>query len=260
VHDQKDPQGMLCAIRRSLRQDGTFLMSSPDSEEERSNNERLQHKVKLREYFLAQTPITQKQWRVVAGWEQVERDLPPDPSEFKGVNRPVEQVSWIDAMEFCARLSQRTGKSYGLPSEAQWEYACRAGTTTPFHFGATLTPELANYNANHTYGGGPKGVFRQETTPVGSFPANAFGLLDMHGNVWDWCLDHWHVSYEGAPGDGSAWLVPAAGPEKPRLLRGGSWYSNPVFCRSAFRYSLRPGNRHNYVGFRVCCLPPGLPS
>jgi formylglycine-generating enzyme required for sulfatase activity len=120
--------------------------------------------------------------------------------------RPVEQVSWHDAMEFCSRLSQSTGRYYILPSEAQWEYACRAGTTTPLAFGETLSDELANYDAHTTYGSGMRGQYRQQTTTVKRFPANAWGLQDMHGNVWEWCLDHWHDSYEGAPTDGSAWL------------------------------------------------------
>lgn len=152
---------------------GSFRMGSPQEEEGRSDDEGPQHEVRLDGFFLGQTLITQAQWQVVAGWEKVERDLEPDPSQFKGVNRPVENMSWFAAMEFCSRLSQRTGRSYGLPSEAQWEYACRAGTTTPFHFGETITPELANYDANHAYGDGPKGAYREQTTDVGTFPANA---------------------------------------------------------------------------------------
>jgi formylglycine-generating enzyme required for sulfatase activity len=169
----------------------------------------------------------------------------------------VEQVSWLDAMEFCHRLSQRTGRHYTLPSEAQWEYACRAGTATPFAFGATLTAELANYDANTSYVDGPKGEYRQQTTPVGMFPANAWGLQDMHGNVYEWCLDHWHASYEGAPADGSAWLKPSATDEEERLLRGGSWYNGPRNCRSAYRDRLLPVIASYHVGFRVVCLPQG---
>ncbi len=157
--------------------------------------EELAEAVALGPFFLGQTPITQAQWRAVALWEQVERALPPDPSRFKGPNRPVERVSWHDAMEFCRRLSLHTGKRYGLPSEARWDYACRAGSTTPFHFGATLTPELANYDGTSAYGDGPRGTDRQQTTDVASFPANAWGLHDMHGNVWECCADHWHPSY-----------------------------------------------------------------
>ena len=161
-------------------------------------------------------------------------------------------------MEFCRRLSQRTGKGkrYGLPSEAQLEYACRAGSTTPFHFGSTLTPELANYDGNFTYGDGPNGRYRQQTTDVASFPANAWGLHDLHGNVWEWCADHWHPSYDFAPGDDQPWLIPVAGPDEARLLRGGSWDNIPRNCRSASRYGFRPDIRFSNVGFRVCALPP----
>ena len=218
---------------------GSFLMGSPEDEPERLEREGPQHEVTLGSFFMAQTPITQAQWHEVAGWEKVKRDLNPDPSFFKGANRPVEQVNWFDALEFCCRLSQRTGQRYGLPSEAQWEYACRAGSTTPFHFGATLTPELDNCST-------------AQTTDVASFPANAWGLHDMHGNVQEWCLDSWHATYKGAPADGSAWT---AGGGTSRLLRGGSWFSSPAFCRSAFRFNFHPADRFSGIGFRVCCLP-----
>jgi formylglycine-generating enzyme required for sulfatase activity len=168
----------------------------------------------------------------------------------------VEQVSWEEAMEFCRRLSQRTELSYTLPSEAQWEYACRAGTTTPFAFGDTLTPDIANYDGNYTYGSGPKGTYRAKTTDVGSFLANAWGLQDMHGNLWEWCLDHWHHNYQGAPSDGTPWVN--GGDEALRLLRGGSWIDLPWRCRSAFRSGWRQVNRDADVGFRLCDFPPGL--
>jgi formylglycine-generating enzyme required for sulfatase activity len=200
--------------------------------------------VTLGAFFLGQTPITQAQWRLVANWQKVEQDLKPDPSHFKGANRPVEQVSWWDAVEFCRRLSHRTGQRYGLPSEAQWEYACRAGSTTPFHFGKTITPELANYDGN-------------STTDVASFPANAWGLHDLHGNVWEWCEDHWHGNYKSAPTDGSAWLNPKATNDEKRLVRGGSWIGIPWYCRSACRGHGGPGDAGSYVGFRVVCLPQG---
>jgi formylglycine-generating enzyme required for sulfatase activity len=164
-------------------------------------------------------------------------------------------VSWYDAVEFCARLSQQTGRPYRLPSEAEWEYACRAGTTTPFHFGETITPELANYNGNVTYGKGVKGEYREQTTPVGSFGVgNEFGLYDMHGNVWEWCADHWHNNYEGAPSDGSVWEDDNNNQNHYWLLRGGSWVNNPADCRCAFRYYDLPGDLSDYnIGFRVVC-------
>ena len=234
---------------------GSFLMGSPEDEPERSEDEGPQHEVTLGSFFMAQTPITQAQWRVVAGWQKVGRDLKPDPSKFKGANRPVEQVSWFDALEFCRRLSKRTGQRYGLPSEAQWEYACRAGSTTPFHCGATLTPELANYNGYHVYGNGPKGTYREQTIDVASFPANAWGLHDMHGNVLGWCEDHWHDSYNLAPGDDQPWLAPVAGADEQKLLRGGSWIGDPGDCRSAYRSHDEAVSVADDVGFRVICLP-----
>ncbi len=232
---------------------GRFMMGSPPSEPERSNDEGPQHELRLRSFLIGQTPITQAQWRTVAAWPKVRRPLNSDPSAFKGSERPVEQVSWHDAMEFCQRLSLHTGRSCTLPSEAQWEYACRAGTATPFSFGQTLTAELANYDANFTYADGPQGEYRQQTTPVGMFPANAWGLHDMHGNVWEWCLDHWHPDYNGAPSDGRAWL--SGDDQSARLLRGGSWPLLPRDCRSAGRFSFHPDPRIPSLGFRVCCLP-----
>ncbi|TVP64628.1 MAG: TIR domain-containing protein [Leptolyngbya sp. LCM1.Bin17] len=220
---------------------GQFLMGSPDSEK----GEGPQHRVSVPEFWLGKYPVTQDQYQAIMG---------KNPSRFSenGANRPVEQVSWHDAVAFCQKLSQQTGRPYRLPSEAEWEYACRAGTTTPFHVGPTITTDLANYNGNFTYGAGPTGVYREQTTEVGSFPANAFGLYDMHGNVWEWCADHWHDSYEGAPVDGSAWLASGEG-ENPRILRGGSWGGNPVRCRSAFRSGFAPDLINGNVGFRVVC-------
>jgi formylglycine-generating enzyme required for sulfatase activity/uncharacterized caspase-like protein len=232
---------------------GTFLMGSPATEKGHDDRESPQHKVTVKSFFMGRYPVTQAQWRVVVALAKVKHDLNPNPSGFKGDNRPVDQVSWDDAVEFCARLSQKTGWEYRLPSEAEWEYACRAGTTTPFHFGETITPDLANYDSSSTYGAGTQGKYRGETTPVGSFQvANAFGLYDMHGNVWEWCADHWHTNYQGAPTDGSAWLD--KNDKKLRMLRGGSWVSYPVLCRSAFRLFYTPGVRHDDTfGFRIVC-------
>ncbi|MBR8832694.1 MAG: formylglycine-generating enzyme family protein [Stigonema ocellatum SAG 48.90 = DSM 106950] len=234
---------------------GNFIMGAPKNEKDSRDSERPQHQVTISPFFLGKYPVTQAQWQAVAALPQVNRELNPDPSRFKGEKRPVEQVSWYDVVEFCDRLSRATGKPYRLPSEAEWEYACRAGTTTPFHFGETITSELANYNGEVTYGAEPKGTYRGKTTEVGSFGvANAFGLYDMHGNVWEWCADHWHDDYEGAPRDGSAWLID--NDNQMRLLRGGSWYDSPEYCRSADRIRSAPDYDNVLIGFRVVCVPP----
>ena len=213
------------------------------------------HAVKVPLFYLGKYPVTQAQWKAVAGLPQVECELNPDPAKFKGSDRVVEQVSWHEAVEFCARLTKQVGREYRLPSEAEWEYACRAGTETPFHFGETITAELANYRGAATYGKGPKGTYRRETTEVGSFKvANAYGLYNMHGNVREWCADPWHENYEGAPTDGSAWLE--GGSEDYYLLRGGSWSDLPRNCRSALRVRHGPGNRYLNFGFRVVCVAP----
>jgi formylglycine-generating enzyme required for sulfatase activity len=184
--------------------------------------------------------VTQAQYQQIMG---------NNPSGFSGAERPVEKVSWNDAVDFCEKLRQKTGREYRLPSEAEWEYACRAGTTTPFHFGETITTDLANYNGNYTYASEPKRKYLQETTDVGSFPPNAFGLYDMHGNVWEWCQDDWHDNYSNAPKDGSVWTSQSG---ITKLLRGGSWTYTPANCRSASRYHSNLGN-YDLIGFRVVC-------
>ncbi|HBB31481.1 MAG TPA: formylglycine-generating enzyme family protein [Cyanobacteria bacterium UBA8803] len=257
---------------------GTFLMGSPENEPERRANEGPQRLVTVPSFFMGRYPITQAQWRVVARWEPVERELQPDPSQFKNDppqplsiprpssfkgkpedtaprvfsrwDRPVEQVSWYDAKEFCARLSQRTKKEYRLPTEAEWEYACRAGTTTPFHFGNIITTDYVNYNGNYTYGDSPKGEYRGETTPVGYFNvANPFGLYDMHGNVYEWCEDDYHQNYENAPTDGSAWL--SSDKNTTKIIRGGCWNFYPYSCRCAYRDRSYPDYRNIVIGLRV---------
>ncbi|MGF1518462.1 MAG: SUMF1/EgtB/PvdO family nonheme iron enzyme [Nodosilinea sp.] len=237
---------------------GSFQMGANEYE-----GEQPVHTVALQPFLMGKYSITQAQWRAVAAFPKVQLELNAEPSHFKGDNRPVEQISWWEAVEFCDRLANQTKRAYRLPSEAEWEYACRAGTTTPFHFGETITTDLANYRGQDweyqgktypgNYGGGPYGSFREETTEVGSFPANAFGLYDMHGNVWEWCADHWHDTYASAPIDGSAWVTDNN--DAKRLLRGGSWIDVPAGCRFANRNRYAPGVRYDLIGFRVVLCP-----
>jgi formylglycine-generating enzyme required for sulfatase activity len=231
---------------------GIFYMGSPENEEGHQDEESPQHLVTVPPFYMGKYPVTQAQWFVVANLPKIEHDLNPNPALFKGVNLPVECVSWYDAVEFCRRLSQATGKEYRLPSEAEWEYACRGGTTTPFYCGETVTTDLANYDGNYTYGAGVKGQYRERTTDVGSFPANPFGLYDMCGNVREWCADAWHENYQGAPIDGSAWLE--GGDDSCSPLRGGSWYVSPRYCRSAVRFNIRRDDFNLNRGFRVVCV------
>jgi formylglycine-generating enzyme required for sulfatase activity len=274
---------------------GTFTMGSPKNEKDSRYNERPQHNVKVPPFFMGKYSITQGQWKVIATRTdlKVKIDLEEDPSYFKKPYqdqdreidrwlRPVERVNWYEAVEFCQRLSKLTGRDYRLPSEAQWEYACRAMTEPldlakgesypPFYFGETLTDKLANYNASRTYASEPIGENGKETIPVGQFPPNAFGLYGLHGNVWEWCMDDWHDNYENAPSDGSAWLDnnqeenldaenSLESTEKDEnnpysVMRGGSWGYIPNFCRSAIRnfFNLRRVNRSNLIGFRVVCV------
>lgn len=241
---------------------GDFLMGAPKTEEGWHSSQSPQHRVTIPPFWIGKYPVTQAQWSAVAALPNVNQPLDRHPACFVGENRPVEQVSWYEAIEFCQRLSQYTGRSYRLPTEAEWEYACRAGTTTPFHVGETITTDLANYSginwdyqgrvcSKGAYGQGPEGADRRETVDVGSLgSANAFGLWDMHGQVREWCLDCWHSSYEGAPTDGSAWVEANC---QQRILRGGSWNGSPKTCRSAFRSKLDPAAKLYDVGFRVVC-------
>jgi formylglycine-generating enzyme required for sulfatase activity len=239
---------------------GTFTMGSPEDELERSNTEGPQHIVTIQPFYMGKFAVTQAQWRAIAALPKVNCELNADPSHFKGNNRPVEKISWFEAVEFCERLnrfvegrnSRKTGTSYRLPSEAQWEYACCAGTVTPFHVGKTITTDLANYHGDYIYGAGKNGNNRRQTTDVGSFPPNAFGLYDMHGNVWEWCADYWHSSYERAPVVEAVWTE--GGDKKYQLIRGGSWNDTPAFCRSACRYFYDPVDRRGHLGFRVVCV------
>ena len=227
---------------------GTFIMGSPENEEGYHSSESPQHEVTVPPFFMGKYPVTQQQWRVVAALPKDKIDLKSDPSYFKGDNLPVECVSWNDAQEFCARLSRMANKTYRLPTEAEWEYACRGGTTTPFYCGETISTDLANYHGNYTYGQGQKGEYREKTTEVGKFPANPFGLYNMCGNVWEWCEDGWHENYINAPTDGSAWTSPST---DYMLLRGGSWYRYARHCRAAYRYRYSRDYRYYSYGFRV---------
>ncbi len=229
---------------------GTFTMGSPANEAGRDGGEGPQHQVTIPRFCMGKFEVTQAQWRAVASLPKVSSDLNPNLSGFKGDNLPVERVSWEDAMEVCARLSRATGRTYRLPSEAEWEYACRAGTRTAFAFGETVTPELVNYDGNYPYGSAAKGTYRQITTAAGSvgYP-NAFGLYDMHGNVWELCMDYWHDSYSGAPTDGSLWQT--GDYANLRVVRGGAWSSHAANARSAYR---KTDSRDYDSGFRVVAV------
>jgi formylglycine-generating enzyme required for sulfatase activity len=262
--------------------DGTFTMGSPVYEPERRPNEGPQHPVTLGTFFIGAFPVTQAQWAAVVTRRPAKTSygLEAFPSFFKGDDLPVESVTWNEANEFCGRLSEITGRGYRLPSESEWEYACRAGATGPFNVGPTITAELANYcglggavcGENNggsiasdvydgvTYGSGaydqgPPGQFRGTTTPKGTFPPSRFGLYDMHGNVWEYCLDRASATYADAPSDGSANISGSPGGE--RVLRGGSWSHNPAICRSAYRDFIAPDNPgwQGRIGLRVVCAP-----
>ncbi|MCE2904201.1 MAG: SUMF1/EgtB/PvdO family nonheme iron enzyme [Anabaena sp. CoA2_C59] len=231
---------------------GTFKMGSPKNQEGYHSSQSPQHEVTVPPFFMGKYPVTQQQWRVVAALENVNIDLKSDPSHFKGDNLPVECVSWDDAQEFCARLSRMANKTYRLPTEAEWEYACRGGTTTPFYFGETISTDLANYNGNWNWNW-TYGQYREKTTEVGIFPANPFGLYDMCGNVWEWCEGGWHKNYINAPIDGSAWTSSSSKPGQ----RGGSWDSLPGYCRCASRFNYIRDHRYligDTLGFRVVCV------
>lgn len=219
-------------------------MGSSDFDIEKRENETPQHKVNLQSFFLGKFPVTQAQWFAIM------KNLPNISKHFRGDNLPVVNV-WLEkAIEFCAELSDLTGKKFRLPSESEWEYACRAGKNTPFSFGETITTDLANFNGEQPFGNIPKSKFRKHLTSVGNFAPNDFGLYDMHGNIWEWCVDIWHENYLGAPNDGSAWLN--VGDQSYCVQRGGSWIDRASNCRSAFRVGDIAHNNENIVGLRVC--------
>jgi formylglycine-generating enzyme required for sulfatase activity len=259
---------------------GGFTIGSAASELERRPNEQPQRYITLASFFIGASPVTQAQWTAVilAHPDRLRRDLDPKPSLFRDIDLPVESITWNEAEEFCLRLAAITGRTYRLPSEAEWEYACRAGTTTPFNCGPTITQDLANYcgtggavcgdsdgksiasdiyeevkYSSGAYDQGPVGIFRATTTQPGTFPPNRFGLYDMHGNVWEYCLDKVTDSYVDVPLDGTASL--SGPPDAQRVLRGGSWSHNPAICRSAYRDSTPPdfSGWQGRIGLRVVC-------
>jgi formylglycine-generating enzyme required for sulfatase activity len=207
-----------------------------------SADEHPQHTVTIKSFLMGKTLITQGQWKAVMG------KLPA--CRFKGDNLPVERVSWNDGQKFCQRLSQKTGRQYQLPSEAQWEYACRAGTNTPFSFGETLTVEVANFNGEHIFREEPRGFYFHSTSQGGKFPPNAFGIYDMHGNLWEWCIDNWLDDYSSSPRDGSSYQNKGS---RYGVARGGSWHEPPVLCRSAARLGVSQSDADEFMGFRVVC-------
>jgi len=214
---------------------GSFMMGSPRGEAGRDDDEGPQHQVTISSFQMGKYEVTQAQWRAVAGLPKVKIDLNPDPTNFKGDNLPVELVSWEEAVEFCERLSRATGKTYRLPTEAEWEYACRSGTTGPY---AGDLNSMAWYSSNSG----------DKTHEVGTKEANGFGLYDMHGNVWEWCMDWYSGNYYNQS--------PSTDPVGPstgsyRVLRGGSWLYGAQFCRSAYRNGNAPGFRYDYLGFRL---------
>ncbi|ALB39518.1 serine/threonine protein kinase [Anabaena sp. WA102] len=220
---------------------GTFLMGSPDNEAERDSDESPQHQVTVPSFFMGKYKLTQAQYQAIIG---------NNPSYFKGNNRPVANVSWDEAVTFCQKLTQKTQKNYRLPSEAEWEYACRGGKKTPFSFGDNITTDLVNYDGNDPYNSAPKGKYREQTTDVGTFPPNAFGLYDMHENFWEWCEDDWHYNYMDLPIDGSAWKSRSGSSEK--LLRGGSYRDyTAMFWPQGDRGRTSRYDRDHRYGFRV---------
>ena len=216
-----------------------FQMGSPS----RTGNpdEQPQHLVTVKSFMMSRFLATQGQWKVVMGM------LPR--CRFKGEDMPIEQVSWKDAQRFCERLSKRSGRHYQLPSETQWEYACRAGAVTPFSFGETLTIDVANFNGKHTFREEPRGFYRHTTTQGVTFPPNAFGLHDLHGNLWEWCADNWLDDYS-SPRDSNSYQNRD---NRYRTVRGGSWHEPPDLCRSASRLKVLESEADEFTGFRVVC-------
>ena len=241
-------------VRHAFRwiQPGTFLIGSPESEKGRYDDE-VQHQVTLSQgFWMAETTATQALWQAVMG---------ENPSHFKGDNLPVEQVSWDDTQAFITKLNQvHPDLNVCLPTEEQWEYACRAGTTTPFSFGDNVTPEQVNYDGNYFYANGEKGLYREKTALVKSLPATPWGLYEMHGNVWEWCQDVWQENLSAAPITDPEGVAGGDPTGVGRVVRGGSWNAGGGDCRSASRVGLGSGVRDYDVGFRLLLGQPPHPN
>jgi formylglycine-generating enzyme required for sulfatase activity/tRNA A-37 threonylcarbamoyl transferase component Bud32 len=228
---------------------GKFQMGSFAAEG--TPREKPQHPVEIRAFFLGAFQVTLEQWLVVSQLPKVDIELDPEPADFKTHDAlPVNRITWQEAVEFCNRLTQKTGQTYRLPTEAEWEYACRAGTGTPFSFGGNLVSKFANFDGHRPYQNGIPSDARERPIRVGSLGVpNGFGLYDMHGNVWEWCQDQWHSSYVFAPTDGTAWDW--GGESGNRVIRGGDFLSAADECRSAFRKMTAEETLHPGIGFRV---------
>ena len=234
-------------IRLMVIPPGEYGMGSSEKNAHRA--EKPQHLVKISSFLMSQFPITKAQWKIVAGYPQVNRKLKKITSQSGAMNTPVIKVSWHDAVEFCDRLSAKTNHVYRLPTEAEWEYACRALTYTDFHFGETISAQYANYDATTSYQLEAPGIYRKEVSPTSKFNnPNPFGLFDMHGNIWEWCLDHWHDNYDNAPCDGRGWIGTN---ETRRIMRGGSWRNEAYLCRSSYRCSNDEDDSANNIGLRI---------
>ncbi|MEM7536666.1 MAG: formylglycine-generating enzyme family protein, partial [Chloroflexota bacterium] len=214
------------------------------------------HTVDVPAFFLSRFLITQQQWLFISKRAKVRYELTQKPSAFNSYGGttntiPVSQITWFEATEFCERLYAMTGLPYRLPTEAEWEYACKAGTSTSFHFGWTISPSVANYDNRHRYRESPKRSFTHGMpTSVGAYMApNAFGLQDMHGNVWEWCADHWYPDYTDSGTTVDARTTDLRDAE--RVIRGGAWDSPPDMCRSSYRMGISPYNRLFTIGLRV---------
>jgi formylglycine-generating enzyme required for sulfatase activity len=267
----REPLGNDVELEMVAIPSGKFMMGVSAEDPDKRDREYPPHPVILQPFYIGRYPITQSQWRAVAAYPLIDREIALNPSRFEGENLPVEWVSWDEAQEFCKRLSARTGRHYCLPSEAQWEYACRSGSETAFNYGASSIKSgistLFNCRSSCITNDGTSCLPLYSTSEVGLFPPNSLGLHDTHGNVWEWCEDNWHSNYDNAPSDGSAWIEKNY--DEKRVIRGGSWHQEVERCRSSSRayYSLSDhllsltrtatsGPRvaiGTTIGFRVCC-------